>query len=423
MSWAIRRVLTATQARQRAARRPPTNRTKHAPRIRGHSCGFFPVDRRGTIRYLTQTGRDEATIALVEAYSKAQGMWREPGYEPVYTDTLELDMSTVVPAISGPKRPQDHIALDAAAQAFHAYVKGQREGKDATPKEELRWEGEGGAPEPQHIPGDEGHHRRGFVPTEDSHYQLHDGSIVIASITSCTNTSNPYVMIGAGLVARKARELGLNRKPWVKTSLAPGSQVVSAYLRGLPIAAGRPLNAIGFNTVGYGCTTCIGNSGASTPRNGENDITTTMLIVRVGATRATANFEGPNPHPTCGRTTSGLAASLSSPTRLCGRHERRHHPRAGSREDRYGKPILPQGHLALTQKKGRSPQLVERIPVTREPFQVEIRRRPSRATSKWRGRRDKDSAHLRLGQAYVDLRTEPPYFKDMSRAGGDLECR
>lgn len=224
----------------------------------GATCGFFPIDGE-TLRYLRNSGRDEETIELVEAYAKENGFWRDSGYEPIYTDTLALDMGTIVPAISGPKRPQDYIALDKAAAAFGQYIKGLREGKDASLKEEVRWEGEGGAPEPKEIPGDEGNHKRGWYKTDDGAYQLHDGSIVIASITSCTNTSNPYVMIGAGLVARKARELGLTRKPWVKTSLAPGSQVVSAYLE----AAGlqEDLDAIGFNLVGYGCTTCIGNSG------------------------------------------------------------------------------------------------------------------------------------------------------------------
>ncbi|MBO9431240.1 aconitate hydratase AcnA [Sulfitobacter sp. R18_1] len=224
----------------------------------GATCGFFPIDDE-TLRYLTNTGRDKDRVALVKAYAQENGMWRDADYAPVYTDTLSLDMGTIVPAISGPKRPQDYIALDKAHTAFAEYVKGIREGKDTSANSEIRWEGEGGQPEPQEIPGDEGHHNRGYVMTDDGHYQLHDGSIVIASITSCTNTSNPYVMIGAGLVARKARELGLTRKPWVKTSLAPGSQVVSHYLE----AAGlqEDLDAIGFNLVGYGCTTCIGNSG------------------------------------------------------------------------------------------------------------------------------------------------------------------
>jgi aconitate hydratase len=253
----------------------------------GATCGFFPIDAE-TLRYLEQTGRDKARIALVEAYARENGMWRGEGYAPVYTDTLHLDMGTIVPAISGPKRPQDYISLDNAASAFREYVKGQRSGKDATPREEVRWEGEGGAPEPQDIPGDEGHHRRGWYKSDDGAYQLHDGSIVISSITSCTNTSNPYVMIGAGLVARKAREKGLTRKPWVKTSLAPGSQVVSHYLE----AAGlqEDLDAIGFNLVGYGCTTCIGNSGPLEPAISksinEHD------LIGVSVLSGNRNFEG-----------------------------------------------------------------------------------------------------------------------------------
>ncbi len=224
----------------------------------GATCGFFPIDDE-TLRYMRQSGRDEDRIALVEAYAKENGMWRGPDYAPVYSSTLSLDMSTIVPAISGPKRPQDYIALDKASKAFAEYVKGVREGKDVTPNAEGRWEGEGGAPEPREIPGDEGHHKKGWYKSDDGAYQLHDGSIVIASITSCTNTSNPYVMIGAGLVAKKAHELGLNRKPWVKTSLAPGSKVVSEYLEAADLQ--QHLDAIGFNLVGYGCTTCIGNSG------------------------------------------------------------------------------------------------------------------------------------------------------------------
>ncbi|WP_375172752.1 aconitate hydratase AcnA [Pseudooceanicola sp.] len=254
----------------------------------GATCGFFPIDGE-TLRYLRNSGRDEDTIALVEAYAKENGFWREPGYEPIYTDTLALDMGTIVPAISGPKRPQDYIALDKAASEFGKYIKGLREGKDASESTEARWEGEGGAPEPREIPGNEGHHKRGWYKDENgSVHQLHDGSIVISSITSCTNTSNPYVMIGAGLVAKKAREKGLTRKPWVKTSLAPGSQVVSHYLE----AAGLQddLDAIGFNLVGYGCTTCIGNSGPLAPPISEcindND------LIGVSVLSGNRNFEG-----------------------------------------------------------------------------------------------------------------------------------
>ena len=253
----------------------------------GATCGFFPIDNE-TLRYMRTTGRDEDRIALVEAYAKENGMWRDANYAPIYTDTLSLDMGTIVPAISGPKRPQDYIALTSAHTAFAEYVKGVRAGKDASANQEIRWEGEGGQPEPQDIPGDEGNHKRGYVATDDGHYQLHDGSIVIASITSCTNTSNPYVMIGAGLVARKARELGLTRKPWVKTSLAPGSQVVSAYLE----AAGLQddLDAIGFNLVGYGCTTCIGNSGPLEPEISKaiNDYD----LIGTSVLSGNRNFEG-----------------------------------------------------------------------------------------------------------------------------------
>ncbi|MGC9369878.1 MAG: aconitate hydratase AcnA [Paracoccaceae bacterium] len=215
----------------------------------GATCGFFPIDDE-TLRYLRQTGRDEDRIALVEAYAKENGFWRTADYDPVYTDTLELDMGTIVPAISGPKRPQDYTPLNKAADAFYKVVSDFR-GIDITDEaRDMASEGDTNIAQ---------NDVRKSVEVEGEDYKLRDGSVVIASITSCTNTSNPYVMIGAGLVARKARALGLTRKPWVKTSLAPGSQVVSEYLE----AAGlqEDLDAIGFNLVGYGCTTCIGNSG------------------------------------------------------------------------------------------------------------------------------------------------------------------
>ncbi|WP_298936132.1 aconitate hydratase AcnA [uncultured Ruegeria sp.] len=195
----------------------------------GATCGFFPIDGE-TLRYMRNTGRDEDRIALVEAYAKENGFWRGADYAPIYTDTLSLDMGTIVPAISGPKRPQDYVALTDAKAAF---TKEMAETFKRPMGKEVAVKGED--------------------------YTIDSGKVVIASITSCTNTSNPYVMIGAGLVARKAAALGLNRQPWVKTSLAPGSQVVSAYLE----AAGlqEDLDKIGFNLVGYGCTTCIGNSG------------------------------------------------------------------------------------------------------------------------------------------------------------------
>ncbi|WP_394198286.1 aconitate hydratase AcnA [Litoreibacter albidus] len=251
----------------------------------GATCGFFPIDAE-TLRYLNNTGREEETIALVEAYAKENGFWRDADYAPVYTDTLSLDMGTIVPAISGPKRPQDYIALDKAASAFGDYIKGQRPEKSAPAEEKKEWADEGGQLAPTSIPGDLGHHKS--YPVKGADYRLHDGSIVIASITSCTNTSNPYVMIGAGLVARKARALGLTRKPWVKTSLAPGSQVVSAYLEAANLQ--EDLDAIGFNLVGYGCTTCIGNSGPIAPELSEavneGDLIATSVL------SGNRNFEG-----------------------------------------------------------------------------------------------------------------------------------
>ncbi len=199
----------------------------------GATCGFFPIDDE-TIRYLRGTGREEDRIALVEAYAKANGMWRGVDYNPIYTSTLHLDMGTIVPAISGPKRPQDYLPLTDAKSGF------AREMNDSFKR----------------AMGVQ-------VPVEGHDFTMSSGKVVIASITSCTNTSNPYVMIGAGLVARKARALGLKSKPWVKTSLAPGSQVVSEYLNAANLQ--DDLDAVGFNLVGYGCTTCIGNSGPLDP--------------------------------------------------------------------------------------------------------------------------------------------------------------
>jgi aconitate hydratase len=197
----------------------------------GATCGFFPIDAE-TIRYLTITARDPARVKLVEAYARAQGLWRDADTpDPAFTDLLELDLSTVEPSLAGPRRPQDRVSLSGAAAAFDTELPKLTSGV-AKPR---------------------------AVKVEGTNYELHDGDVVIAAITSCTNTSNPSVMLAAGLLAKKAVEKGLKVKPWVKTSLAPGSQVVSDYYA----AAGLQeyLDKIGFNLVGYGCTTCIGNSG------------------------------------------------------------------------------------------------------------------------------------------------------------------
>ncbi|MDA9638439.1 aconitate hydratase AcnA, partial [Candidatus Pelagibacter sp.] len=193
----------------------------------GATCGFFPIDEE-TLKYLRFSGRDENTVNIVEKYAKEQGLWANDQVE--FTDTLSLDMSTVVPTISGPKRPQDKVLLTDASTGFKKVF------EDATSRKE------------QHV-----------SKVSGTDYEIKDGSILIAAITSCTNTSNPNVLIGAGLLAKKAVEFGLETKPWVKTSLAPGSQVVTDYLAkaGLNVF----LDKLGFNLVGYGCTTCIGNSG------------------------------------------------------------------------------------------------------------------------------------------------------------------
>ncbi len=225
----------------------------------GATCGFFPIDER-TIDYLKLTGRDDHEIALVRAYTQAQGLWRDASSpEPLFTDTLELDMGTIEPSLAGPKRPQDRVLLGEVDEKFN------RDLDDTYQK---------GA--------------QGRVPVEGESFDFGNGDVAIAAITSCTNTSNPSVLIAAGLVARKARQKGLTAKPWVKTSLAPGSQVVTDYLNESGLS--EDLNALGFDLVGYGCTTCIGTSGPlSEPISkaiAEND------LVAVSVLSGNRNFEG-----------------------------------------------------------------------------------------------------------------------------------
>jgi aconitate hydratase len=228
----------------------------------GATCGFFPVDKIA-IGYLRLSGRDEARIALVEAYAKAQGMWRDTDTpDPVFTDTLELDLGTVLPSIAGPKRPQDRVLLKDAAAAF---------------KTELT--------KSLGVPANDVGTK---VKVEGRNFEITHGDVVIAAITSCTNTSNPSVLVAAGLVARKARALGLTVKPWVKTSLAPGSQVVTEYLDKAGLTP--DLDALGFQTVGYGCTTCIGNSGPLDEPIA--DAIEDHKLVAVSVLSGNRNFEG-----------------------------------------------------------------------------------------------------------------------------------
>ena len=229
----------------------------------GATCGFFPIDQK-TIQYLAFTGRDPNRIALVEAYAKAQGLWRDASTpDPHFSETLVLDLNSVRPALAGPKRPQDKILLSEAKSTCQAMLRDDHKKSD----------------EPYPVP--------------EKNYSLNHGDIVIAAITSCTNTSNPTVMVGAGILARRARAKGLKPKPWVKTSLAPGSQVVTDYLE--KSGLDKDLDALGFNLVGYGCTTCIGNSGPLQPEIAKviesHDLTVCSIL------SGNRNFEGRiNPH-------------------------------------------------------------------------------------------------------------------------------
>jgi aconitate hydratase len=223
----------------------------------GATCGIFPIDEE-SLRYMRLSGRSEERIALVEAYARAQGMWREAGRAVAdYSSVLELDMDTVQPSLAGPKRPQDRVVLANAAEEYSKHMKGMVRERHAGQASEDRFESEGGGTAVGHD--QDLHMPTPLVEHEDETFELRDGAIVIAAITSCTNTSNPAVMLGAGLLARNALKKGLNVQPWVKTSLAPGSKVVTDYLRKAEVL--DDLEALGFNVVGYGCTTCIGNSG------------------------------------------------------------------------------------------------------------------------------------------------------------------
>ena len=341
----------------------------------GATCGFFPIDDE-TLRYLRNTGRDEDRVALVEAYAKENGFWRGADYAPVYTDTLHLDMGTIVPAISGPKRPQDYVALTGAKDAF-------RQEMENTFKRPMGKE----------------------VAVDGEDYTMESGKVVIASITSCTNTSNPYVMIGAGLVARKAAALGLNRKPWVKTSLAPGSQVVSAYLEAAELQ--EDLDKVGFNLVGYGCTTCIGNSGPIQPELSkaisEGDLVATSVL------SGNRNFEG--------RISPDVRANyLASPPLVVA------YAIAGTMDinlatdpiaqtpegkDVYLKDIWPTSQEVA--------ELVEQT-VTREAFQTKYAD-VFKGDEKWQGVETTDSQTYDwpATSTYVQ---NPPYFQGMSKEPG-----
>ncbi|HZB32400.1 MAG TPA: aconitate hydratase AcnA [Streptosporangiaceae bacterium] len=258
----------------------------------GSTCAIFPIDAE-TITYLRLTGRTDEQIALVEAYAKEQGLWHDPGHEPAFSEYLELDLSTVVPSIAGPKRPQDRIPLSAAKETWRRDIR-------AYVPDELTSDGGVDEAVDESFPASDPPasnarangsrpHRPTPVRLDDgTEFELDHGAVVVAAITSCTNTSNPYVMIGAALLAKNAVDKGLTRKPWVKTSLAPGSQVVTGYYERAGLTP--YLDKLGFNLVGYGCTTCIGNSGPLPPEIsaavGEADLAVTSVL------SGNRNFEG-----------------------------------------------------------------------------------------------------------------------------------
>jgi aconitate hydratase len=250
----------------------------------GATCGIFPIDAEA-INYLRLSGRSDEQIALVEAYAQAQGLWHDANSpHATYSATLELDLGDVRPSLAGPKRPQDRVLLEKVKDNFHANLEGLTANRK--PKEQLeRLEGEGGEqPQAEHLAA----RPRSKIRIHDQDCDLTDGSVVIAAITSCTNTSNPAVMLGAGLLARNAVKLGLKAKPWVKTSLGPGSLVVTDYLKKAGVL--DDLEKLGFYVVGYGCTTCIGNSGPL-PDEVSKGIAENDLVV-ASVLSGNRNFEG-----------------------------------------------------------------------------------------------------------------------------------
>ncbi|TMR99301.1 aconitate hydratase AcnA [Nonomuraea basaltis] len=254
----------------------------------GSTCAIFPIDGQ-TVDYLRLTGRSEEQIALVEAYAKAQGLWLDPSApEPAFSEYIELDLATIVPSIAGPKRPQDRIALSAAKATWRHDVQNYVDDDGVDEESEESFPASDSPASNARADGGRPHKPVPVTLADGTSFEIDHGIVSIAAITSCTNTSNPYVMLGAALLARNAVDKGLTRKPWVKTSLAPGSQVVTGYFERSGL---QPyLDKIGFNLVGYGCTTCIGNSGPLLPEISEaiqaNDLAVTAVL------SGNRNFEG-----------------------------------------------------------------------------------------------------------------------------------
>jgi len=350
----------------------------------GATCGFFPIDEE-TLRYLAFTGRDPEVVELVEAYARAQGMWRldETPADPLFTETLELDLASVEPSLAGPKRPQDRVALSGMAENARTTIT------------------EGGAA------------LDGKAPVPGADYALENGAVVIAAITSCTNTSNPSVLIAAGLLARKAREKGLTTKPWVKTSLAPGSQVVTDYL----LAAGlqQPLDELGFGLVGYGCTTCIGNSGPL-PEPIAEAIDEGKLHV-AAVLSGNRNFEGRvNPQTRLNYLASPplvVAYALAGTTTLDLVNEPLGIGSDG--EPVYLKDVWPSNReIQATLEQALSPEMFRSryADVFRGPPQWQQIRTPTSLTYEW----DPGSTYVRFPPFFEGMTAEPDGFEEVKGA-------
>ncbi len=352
----------------------------------GATCGFFPVDG-VTLDYLRLSGRSDEQVSLVEAYAKAQGMWRNAGDEPVFTSTLALDMGQVEASLAGPKRPQDRVALGDVPKAFKA-------------SEELEMNTAGNARQP--VP----------YTLDGKNEQLPDGAVVIAAITSCTNTSNPSVLMAAGLLAKKAVECGLVRKPWVKASLAPGSKVVSDYLAKAKLTP--YLDALGFNLVGYGCTTCIGNSGPL-PEPIEQAIRKADLTV--GAVLSgNRNFEG-RIHPLV--KTNWLASPPLVVAYALAGNMNVNLTSEPLGEDKEGKPVYLKDIWPSTQEISQAvaqvstamfrKEYAEVFEGTPEWKQIEVE---TSDTYGWQ----EDSTYIRLTPFFDEMGTEPEPVKDIHGA-------
>ena len=350
----------------------------------GATCGFFPVDAE-TIDYLKTSGRSPARVALVAAYAKAQGLFRTAkSPDPVFTETLKLDLGDVVPSMAGPKRPEGRVALPGVGEGFALAMASEYKKADDAKKR---------------------------YPVEGRNFDLGHGDVVIAAITSCTNTSNPSVLIGAGLLARNAAARGLTAKPWVKTSLAPGSQVVAEYLSNSGLQL--DLDKVGFNLIGFGCTTCIGNSGPL-----PEEISKTINdngIIAAAVLSGNRNFEGRVSPGRAGQLSSIAAAGRGLRAGRNGDEESRGRPD----RNRPGWPTgLPERHLADDERDQRADEEVRHRGDLQEALRRRVQGRHQLAQDQDRRKRNLSLEHE------LDLRSEPALLRrHEERAGADRRCR